>query len=108
MLDMHAHALPADHRWPRIPGVTLVGDAAQLMLPSGEGANLPMVDGAEIGKPLLAHPGDAEMALEAYETALFPRSAAQALGAVEVTSALLGEDSPRGLLAFSSRNLSAA
>ncbi|MEV1065266.1 NAD(P)/FAD-dependent oxidoreductase [Streptomyces sp. NPDC050263] len=91
--------LPIGHRWDRVPGVTLVGDAAHLAAPNGEGANLAMLDGAELGNALAAHSGDAEAALAEYEEAMFPRSAAAATEGAELQALMLGEDAPHGLLA---------
>jgi 2-polyprenyl-6-methoxyphenol hydroxylase-like FAD-dependent oxidoreductase len=94
------YCLPVGHRWDRVPGVTLVGDAAHLSAPNGEGANLAMYDGAELGKALAAHPGDIETALTAYETALFPRSTEAAAEGTQLHGLLFDDDAPHSLIAM--------
>ncbi|ALO91523.1 Oxidoreductase [Streptomyces hygroscopicus subsp. limoneus] len=92
------YALPIGHRWDRVPGVTLLGDAAHLAAPNGEGANLAMYDGAELGRALAAHPGDTEAALAEYEQAMFPRGAEAAAEGAQLHELLFGADTPHGLL----------
>ncbi len=98
------YTLPLEHRWNRVAGVTLLGDAAHLTAPSGEGANLAMYDGAELAKAIAANPGDVEAALLAYETELFPRSAAEAPEADRMQEVLFGHNSPQSLIDFFTAN----
>lgn len=92
------YALPTGHRWDRVPGVTLLGDAAHLSVPNGEGANLAMYDGAELGKALAAHPDDVEAALTAYERAMFPRSAEAAADGTRLHELMFGDHAPHSLI----------
>jgi 2-polyprenyl-6-methoxyphenol hydroxylase-like FAD-dependent oxidoreductase len=97
------YTLPVDHRWDRVAGVTLLGDAAHLQPPNGEGANLAMQDGAELGAAIAAHPGDIETALAAYEEAMFPRSAASAAEGVASNDILLGDNAALNLIELADR-----
>jgi 2-polyprenyl-6-methoxyphenol hydroxylase-like FAD-dependent oxidoreductase len=94
------HTLPTGHRWGRVPGVTLIGDAAHLAPPAGEGANLALLDGAELGQAIAAHPGDIETALAVYEAAMFPRSARAAADGHDMLALLLGAHAPFALVDF--------
>lgn len=94
------HTLPEGHRWDRTPGVTLVGDAAHLMPPAGDGANLAMFDGAELAKAIAANPENIEAALASYEGAMFSRSDAAAVDSREIQDLLLGERAPFALVEF--------
>ncbi len=99
------HELPDRHRWDRTPGVTLLGDAAHATVPGGDGANLAMLDGAELGQAIAANPDDIETALGGYETAMFPRSEAAAITAHQTIDLIFGAGAPAGLLNVFRRSL---
>lgn len=91
------HQLPDDHRWRRVPGVTLIGDAAHVTVPGGEGANTAMLDGADLALAIAAHPDNIETAFAQFEAVMFPRSAAEAAAAHQTVELIFGADAPHAL-----------
>lgn len=95
------YALPSGHAWERVPGVTLLGDAAHVMSPyAGEGANLAMLDAAELALAIVAHGGEIETALTQYEAAMFPRSAAAAAQSAQGLDMCFAANAPQGMVDF--------
>lgn len=78
MIPRPIYALDPAHQWETVRGITLVGDAAHLMSPfAGEGANLALLDGLELGQALakVVEEGlDLGTVQEAFEKTMLARS----------------------------------
>ncbi|WP_326949207.1 FAD-dependent monooxygenase [Amycolatopsis sp. NBC_01307] len=92
--------LPAGLTWPSTPDVTLIGDAAHLMPPVGEGANMALLDGALLGLALAAHPDDVPAAIGEYEREMYERTSAAARMSAGMQELLMSPDAAERLLAF--------
>jgi 2-polyprenyl-6-methoxyphenol hydroxylase-like FAD-dependent oxidoreductase len=91
-------ALPVPHTWQHITGLTLLGDAAHLMSPfSGMGANLAMLDGADLAHAIVTE-SDVDTAVRAYEAIMLPRSTEAAYFAARGLANAISSDAPNGTL----------
>ncbi|MBI0294208.1 FAD-dependent monooxygenase [Streptomyces sp. PRKS01-29] len=68
------YVLPVSHTWTHVAGATLLGDAAHLMPPLGAGANLAMLEGAELAESLATGSGDLDETVRAFEEQMWARA----------------------------------
>lgn len=77
------YMLPVGHEWAHRAGVTLIGDAMDLMTPfAGKGANIAMLAGLRLGQALVSARGASREEFDAkvaeYEKEIFPLAKADA------------------------------
>ncbi|MGK5544086.1 FAD-dependent oxidoreductase [Streptomyces sp. URMC 127] len=94
------YVLPVSHTWAHVSGVTLLGDAAHLMPPLGAGANLAMLEGAELAESIATAPGDLDEALRAFEERMWARAAGWAQITADGLERLVSPDPAEALVLF--------
>jgi 2-polyprenyl-6-methoxyphenol hydroxylase-like FAD-dependent oxidoreductase len=88
------YALPIGHSWTPRPGITMIGDAAHVMSPfSGEGANLAMLDGAELALAI-ASGRELDTAIAETEERMCHRAAVAAEESAGNLEAFIHPDAP--------------
>ncbi|MCX5110430.1 FAD-dependent monooxygenase [Streptomyces sp. NBC_00378] len=100
------YALPVSHTWTHVFGVTLLGDAAHLMPPLGVGANLAMLEGAELAESIATGPGDLDETVRAFEERMWARAGRWAKITTAGLDRLVSPDPSEALALFDQVQLS--
>jgi len=91
--DRPQYCMPLDLHWDAQPDLTLLGDAAHPMPPSGEGVNLAMLDALELSECLTSGQfSDTQAAIAAYEKQMRERAADETRESLEMSEWMLAED----------------
>ncbi|KAI1309688.1 monooxygenase [Xylaria venustula] len=101
--------------WTRAAGVTLLGDAAHVALPNGEGVNIALLDALKLSESLAAeggNRGDGEAAIERaivrYEKEMRERAAEHVADGINMCDMLFSADGAQRIIAFFKQSEDAA
>jgi hypothetical protein len=108
--------------WKRAPGVTLLGDAAHVGLPNGEGVNIAMLDALKLSECLSAELGNGkeenfnaeadaaavERAIVAYEAEMLPRAREHILDGIAMNDMMYKADGAQRMIEMFKRMMEAA
>lgn len=87
------YCIPLDQTWPAHSNITLLGDAAHIMPPSGEGVNLAMLDALELCECMTNGDfKDLQSAITTYEETMRARAAKEAEESLEMVEWMHAED----------------
>ncbi|KAK7972651.1 tetracycline resistance [Apiospora saccharicola] len=94
---------PSSISWDPVPGVTLIGDAAHLGPPSGEGANYAMTDALYLTDKLAEHSGfesdeARDRAVREYEVDMFERGAGLVQRGLDMLACFYADNSPLSIV----------
>ncbi|QHS58806.1 FAD-dependent oxidoreductase [Chitinophaga agri] len=93
------YCIPFDQSWEPHANVTLLGDAAHIMPPSGEGVNLAMLDALDLAECLTSEGfSDVKAAIAAYEAAMQERGTAEARSSIEMSQWMRADEAQERLL----------
>ncbi|WP_067499871.1 NAD(P)/FAD-dependent oxidoreductase [Actinoplanes sp. TFC3] len=93
-------AMPTGTSWAHHPNLTLIGDAAHLMPPVGEGANQALLDAAELAAELAGDRADPDAALRTYEQKMFARIGPVAEMSARVQAMMLSPTAAEDVVRF--------
>jgi 2-polyprenyl-6-methoxyphenol hydroxylase-like FAD-dependent oxidoreductase len=87
------YSMPLDQHWETQPNITLLGDAAHLLPPNGEGVNLAMLDALELSEALTSGKHtDLKSAIAYYEKQMFARFVEEGKVTLEMTDWMYSAD----------------
>ena len=93
LLPRPQYCMPLDQAWDTQPDLTLLGDAAHIMPPSGEGVNLAMLDALELTENLTNDEfKNTQSAIAHYENQMLIRAEKEARDSLEMVEWMHGED----------------